>query len=341
VVNDGLRLSQGMTRKNALAGLWWGGGKGVIPMTRELAAPEYRQRGSAQRRALFRAYGRFIASLNGIYYTAEDVGTYTEDMNEILAVNRFITCVGSELGGSGNPSPHTARGVFAALEVASKFLHREGGFRDVRVAVQGAGNVGWPLIQALHEAGARLWVTDTNRQALDRLGALGPRVQVVEDPEAIYDIEAEIFVPCATGASVSARTIPRLRRSGVRLICGAANNILERDEDAETLKELGILFVPDYVCNRLGIVNCANEPYGYLLEDIDRAVAKVGPDVLEILESARRRGITPLAEANERADRKAGEIHPVLEHRGQKLLHQLVSSQWASPLPKGEGLDAA
>lgn len=334
VVNDGLRLSQGMTRKNALADLWWGGGKAIIPVTRELDQLGFCVRGSVLRKRLLRAFGRFIASLNGIYYTAEDVGTYTEDMNEILAVNRFITCVASDLGGSGNPSPHTARGVFSAIQVASKFLGWESGLRGVSVSVQGAGNVGLPLIRALHGAGARLSVTDADPQALKRVQELSAEIELVEDPEAIYDVAAEIFVPCAVGATVNSGTIPRLRRSGVRLICGAANNILERDEDAEALADAEILFVPDFVCNRLGIVNCANEPFGYLLEDIDRAVKKVGPNVMDILKSAHRRGITPLAEANERADREAAKPHPLWpDHRGRKLIEQLVRSDWASRQP--------
>lgn len=341
LVNDGLRLSQGMTRKNALADLWWGGGKAIIPVTRELGRHGYCTRGSARRRKLLRSFGRFVASLNGIYYTAEDVGTDTEDMNEILAVNRFITCIGSELGGSGNPSPHTARGVFSAIQVASKFQGWESGLRDVRVAVQGAGNVGWPLICALHEAGARLSVADADPRALKRVRKLSSDIHVVEEAETIYDVAAEIFVPCAVGATVNSRTIPRLRRSGVRLICGAANNVLERNEDADKLAELEILFVPDFVCNRLGIVNCANEPFGYLLEDIDRAVSQVGPSVLDILRSARRRGITPLAEANERADHKAADLHPLWpDHRGRRLIEQLIRSDWASP-QQVAGVEAA
>jgi glutamate dehydrogenase/leucine dehydrogenase len=326
--SDGLRLSQGMTRKNALAGLWWGGGKGLIPITRAIDNPAYLTPGTRERHRLFQGYGRFIASLNGVYYTAEDVGTKTSDMNAILAVNRFVTCIGEEMGGSGNPSPHTAQGVRDCMRVAWKVLTGEDSLHGVRVAVQGAGNVGLALIKLLVEAGAQVWVSDVREAALKNAREVSPQVRTV-DPDAIYDVEAEIFAPCANGATVNAETIPRLRHSGVRLVCGAANNILEREEDAERLADLDILFVPDFVCNRLGIVNCANEPFGYLLKDIERAIRQVAVDVREILVASKRRGVSPLVEANDRADRKALELHPVFGHRGRALIEQLVHSGWS------------
>lgn len=330
LVFDGLRLSQGMTRKNALAGLWWGGGKAVMPITRQLEAPEYHHPEGSARPGVFQAFGRFVASLNGIYYAAEDVGTYTPDMDAILSVNRFVTCVSSEFGGSGNPSPHTAAGVFTALKAALEVLDGTADLQGRIVSVQGAGNVGWPFLEALHQAGAILRVTDTSPNALERVRALGDRHQTLADPEAIYDTEAEIFAPCAVGASVNEKTIPRLKRSGVRLICGAANNILATAEDADRLVAHGILFVPDFVCNRLGIVNCANEPFGYLEEDIDRAVQGVAPDTRAILERAQQSGRTPLAEANLLADRAARELHPIWGHRGARLTDQLMRSDWSS-----------
>jgi leucine dehydrogenase len=331
LVSDGLRLSQGMTRKNALANLWWGGGKGVVSITLPIDNAAYLTSSTQERRRLFQAYGRFIASLNGIYYTAEDVGTKTWDMNTILEVNRFVTCVGEEMGGSGNPSPHTAQGVRDCMRVAWKVLTGGDSLQGVRVAVQGAGNVGMALIKLLVEAGAQVWVSDVREAALESAREVSAQVQIV-DPDAIYDVEAEIFAPCANGATVNAATIPRLRHSGVRLVCGAANNILEREEDAERLADLDILFVPDFVCNRLGIVNCANEPFGYLLKDIERAIRRVAVDVREVLVAAKRRGVSPLAEANDRADRKAVELHPIFGHRGRALIEQLLQSGWSSPV---------
>ena len=326
VLTDVLRLARGMTRKNALAGLWWGGGKGVVPLSEPLTAPGYRIEGSPERRRLFEAYGRFIASLGGIYYTAEDVGTKTSDLNAILSQNRFTTCIGGELGGSGNPSAHTARGVFVALQAAWRFLTGDDDLRGVGVAVQGVGNVGGPLIELLDDAGARLWVTDIDRPALERLVAERPRIEVVE-PDAIFDVEAEIFAPCAIGAQVNQRTIPRLR---ARLICGAANNILGELADAERLRKRGIAYVPDYLCNRMGITNCADEWQGYLAEDVQLAAERVYPDTLRVLKHARDQLITTSAAADQLSDIAASELHPMLGHRGRRLIDHLVRSGWAT-----------
>ena len=251
-------------------------------------------------------------------------------MDTILGVNRFVTCIGKEAGGSGNPSPHTAQGVIDSMQAAWKVLTGGDILEGVRVAVQGAGNVGLPLVTLLAKAGAQIWVSDLDNGALESARAVSSQVHIVP-PESIYDVEAEIFAPCANGATVSSATIPRLRHSGVRLICGAANNILEREEDATRLADLDILFVPDFVCNRLGIVNCANEPFGNLLKDIENALRRVAVDVRDILVAAKRRGVSPLIEANDRADQRAAELNPIFGHRGRALSEQLRHSGWSSP----------
>ena len=138
ILEDGLRLSQGMTRKNALAGLGWGGGKGILPMTPEMETPDYLTEGAPKRLEVFKAYARFVASLNGVYYTAEDVGTKTTDMDAMLSQNRFQTCVSSLVGGSGNPSPATARGVFWAMQAAWRFLTGSERLQGVKVGGSGS-----------------------------------------------------------------------------------------------------------------------------------------------------------------------------------------------------------
>lgn len=326
VLVDNLRLARGMTRKNALAGLWWGGGKGVVPITRALAAPAYRHEGTPERLALFGAYGRFVASLGGVYYTAEDVGTKTSDMNALHAQNRFTTCIGREYGGSGNPSPFTARGVFRGLQAAWQFLHGTDDLAGVRVAVQGAGNVGGFLTEELDDAGARVWVTDIDAGVLAALKAQRPRIEVVGDPDAIFDLEAEVLAPCAIGAVINQRTIPRLK---VELVCGAANNILATPADGERLRERGITFVPDYLCNRMGVTNCCDENFGYLREDVELAAEHVYPDTLRVLRHAARHEITPSAAADHLADLAACELHPMIGHRGRRIIDQLVASDWA------------
>ena len=334
VLTDGLRLAQGMTRKNALAGLWWGGGKGIVAATEAIRTPEYLTESTPQRLELFRAYGRFIASLGGIYYTAEDVGTKTTDMNAILGQNRFTTCVGGELGGSGNPSSATARGVFVALQAAWRFVTGSEDLTGVGVAVQGVGNVGGPLVALLDDAGARIWVTDIDTGALEALVRERPRIEIVSN-DAIFDLDADVFAPCAIGAQVNASTIPRLK---VRLICGAANNILGEDADAERLRQRGIAYVPDYLCNRMGITNCADEWQGYLYRDVELAAERVYPDTLRVLKHARGQMITTAAAADQLADIAACELHPMLGHRGRRLIDHLRASGWhASRQPRPPG----
>ena len=324
VLVDGLRLARGMTRKNALAGLWWGGGKGIVAATEAVRTPEYLREGTEPRLEMFRAYGRFVASLGGIYYTAEDVGTKTSDMNAILGQNRFTTCVGSALGGSGNPSTATARGVFVAMQAAWRFLTGSDDLAGVSVAVQGVGNVGGPLVTMLDDAGARIWVTDVDAAALAALAAARPRIEVVE-PDAIFDLPADVFAPCAIGAQVNELTIPRLK---ARLVCGAANNILGEDADAERLRQRGIAYVPDYLCNRMGITNCADEWQGYLRHDVELAAERVYPDTLRVLKHARGQMITTAAAADQLADVAACELHPMLGHRGRRLIDHLTISGW-------------
>jgi glutamate dehydrogenase/leucine dehydrogenase/methionyl-tRNA synthetase len=323
---DGLRLAQGMTRKNALAGLWWGGGKGIIQLPSGYERPEHLPLESDLRKEIFEAYGAFVASLGGVYYTAEDVGTKTPDMDRILSRNRFVTCIDRALGGSGNPSPHTALGVLRGIEAAWKFLNGQDSLEGVRVAVQGVGNVGAPLVANLVRAGARVWIADLNQEAVQALVSAYPDAVGAVAPDLIYDLDVDVFSPCALGATVNQDTIPRLR---ARLVCGAANNILREGEiDAQRLAQRGIAFVPDFLCNRMGITNCADEWMGHLEEDIRAAVERVYPDTLRVLRHARQQGVTSLAAANQLADIAASELHPLFGHRGRRIVDHLISTGW-------------
>ncbi|MCB1032781.1 MAG: class I tRNA ligase family protein [Acidobacteria bacterium] len=327
ILEDGLRLSQGMTRKNALAGLWWGGGKGILPMTPAMQTEAYLKEGAPRRLEVFKAYARFVASLNGVYYTAEDIGTKTTDMDAMLSQNRFQTCISSSVGGSGNPSPATARGVFWAMQAAWRFLTGSDRLQGVKVAVQGAGNVGGVLIRLLDDAGAEVWTSDVNREVLAELAEERPRVKVVA-PQEILSLPVDIVAPCAIGDQINVRTIPTLK---ARLVCGAANNILGEPADAERLKERGIAFVPDYVCNRMGITNCADEWQGYLAQDVQVAAQRLYPDTLRILRHARNLYTTTTAAADELADIAACELHPQLGHRGRRIVDHLIASGWHRP----------
>jgi glutamate dehydrogenase/leucine dehydrogenase/methionyl-tRNA synthetase len=333
LLSDGLRLSQGMTRKNALAGLNWGGGKGIIPLPPHApSVTGYNEpRFAEERRQLFEAYGRFVASLDGVYYTAEDMGTFTKDMNVLLGQNRFTTCIATDRGGSGNPSAHTAWGVFRAMQAAWLHLHGTENLKDVKVAIQGAGNVGAPLIDYLNRAGAKLVIGEfapSHRQAMRERY---PDAEVLENHDAIFDVQADIFAPCARGNVLTIETIPRLK---VQLVCGAANNQLGEPHDAERLQQHGILYVPDYLCNRMGITNCADEWAGYLEEDVQLAAERVYPDTLRVLRHAKALHISTAEAADRLADAAAAELHPVIGHRGRRIQDFLVRSAWTEVDPE-------
>jgi glutamate dehydrogenase/leucine dehydrogenase len=332
-VSDGLRLALGMGRKCALAGLWWGGGKAVI--ARE---PGERWRDPGHRRALFADFGRFVASLSGCYVTAEDAGTTPADMAEIYRHTRFATCVPTELGGSGNPSAMTARGVLCAMEAALEFLEL-GSLDGKRIAMQGAGNVGTHMIEGLLEKGVQEVVASElshRRQAalIDRFEGTALTVRLVEPgDDAILAEPCDILAPNALGGVLGPGSISRLQ---ARIVCGAANNQLVDDErDALLLAARGITYVPDYVANRMGIVACSNEHAGSLPDDpeiarhLDREASDSIHQVTQrILALARSGEMTSVAAANQLADLRAEELHPIWGHRARAIIDALVRSRW-------------
>lgn len=334
-LTDGLRLSRGMTHKNALAGLWWGGGKGVI------TGPEGDNRvDPAARRRIFEEFGEFITSLRGCYVTAEDVGTAVEDMAAIFSRTRFTTCIPPDLGGSGNPSGPTAMGVVRGMEAALAFLGR-GSLQGKTVAVQGLGHVAEPMIGFLADRGVqRIVGVDVDPEPVDRVrrafeGRLELDLRQVEPSDrSIFEVEADVFAPCATGAVLDAETIPKL---GAPIVCGAANNQLaDPDSDDRRLDERGIVYVPDFLVNRMGIVNCADEASGYVDDDPVFA-AHLGDEweggiyrlTLAVLERARDTGRAPGAVALEMAEEKSFEEHPIWGHRGRLIVRSLVDTGWA------------
>lgn len=332
-LRDGLRLAVGMTRKNALAGLWWGGGKGVMAHN-----PSVDKDDPEVRSSLYREYGELMSSLRGCYVTAEDVGTCVTDMAQVFSATRFTTCIPPELGGSGNPSVPTARGVVRGMEAALQVLG-EGGLEGKTVALQGMGNVGAPLARFLFEAGvARIIASDIDPRREDPLRReceghdLETRILPEEDL-SFYEVECDLFSPCATGASLNPRTIPLLR---TRIVCGAANNQLEDpDLDDARLHQRGILYVPDFLTNRMGIVNCADEQAGRLPHDplIERHLDReweysVYRMALKVLEASRASGRPPSAVATEMADELSRSPHPLFGHRGRLIIGSLVEEGW-------------
>ncbi|WP_282166182.1 Glu/Leu/Phe/Val dehydrogenase dimerization domain-containing protein [Shewanella japonica] len=252
-INDVLRLSRGMTYKNALAGLTMGGGKSVI-----IADPK-----TTDREALFRSFGRFIHTLGGKYYSAEDVGTTTADI--MIAHEETPYMAGLE-GKSGDPSPFTALGTYLGIKAAVKHQRGLDSLKGLKISVQGVGHVGYYLCKHLHEDGAELIVTDIHQASLDRVATEFGATVVA--PQDIYTQDVDVYAPCALGATINDTTIPLLKAT---IVAGCANNQLAEVRHGEVLKELGILYAPDYVINAGGIINVSFES-DY---DVAKATAKV------------------------------------------------------------------
>jgi len=237
---DVLRLSKGMTYKNALAGLPLGGGKMVVRA--DLT--------TIDRRALFTEIGRFVDTLAGRYITAEDVNSSVADMAVVQRQTRHVATVGA----SGNPSPYTAYGVYCAIKAGVAHKLKREHLGGLTVAIQGAGETGGRLAEMLYKDGCRIFAADINEGNLAKLAdkVFFERVE----PEAIYDVPCDIFSPCALGATLNRRTIPRLL---CQLVAGSANNQLESPEDGRLLHRRSILYAPDYAANAGGVINISCE----------------------------------------------------------------------------------
>ena len=275
-VADALRLSRGMSYKNAMAELPFGGGKAVI-----IGDPRDKTRERLE------AFGRLVDSLGGRYVTAEDVGTTTADMQRVACITPFVSGLTRESGqAGGDPGPKTALGVFLGLKAAVRFGLGRSSVEDLKVAVQGLGGVGYPLCRLLAGEGARLQVADARRAAVERVcQELGAHAV---PSDSILSQEADVLAPCALGAVLDGQSIPRLR---ARIIAGAANNQLARAEDGEALMRAGILYAPDYIINAGGIISVAHEYRGGATAAQVRAeIEKIPARLTAIIERARREG---------------------------------------------------
>jgi leucine dehydrogenase len=276
-LRDVLRLSRGMTYKAALAGLSLGGGKAVIIGDSH----------SQKTRELMLAFGRAVDSLGGRYITAEDVGMTVKDIDVVRTVTDFAVG-GSNSGGSGDPSVMTAFGVFQGMKAALKHAGLGVKFEDIRVAVQGTGNVGYHLCKYLANAGAKLTVTDIYPVQVEKV-AKEFGAQVIA-PQDIYTVDCDVFAPCALGAILNSKTIRQLR---CKIIAGSANNQLESDEDGSKLAQKGILYVPDYAINAGGLINVAGELDGYNHERVLTKVGQIYNTIDQILEQAKTQSMLP------------------------------------------------
>ncbi|MEO1360623.1 MAG: Glu/Leu/Phe/Val dehydrogenase [Pseudomonadota bacterium] len=277
MLTDALRLSQGMSYKNAMASIPHGGGKAVIWGNSKTDKSE----------ALFRAFGRAVESLQGKYWTAEDVGIDTADIEIAAQETRYAAGLTTGAAASGDPSPVTALGVFKGIQVSALRAFGDADLNGKTVAVQGVGSVGGYTCEHLAEAGANLVITDIDQEALDDISKrTGAKIVA---PHDIYDVDADIFSPNALGAILNDETLKRLN---VKVIAGGANNQLSTPDMGEKVRQAGMLYAPDYVINGGGIINVAAEISGsysraWVDEKLDTLIDTLGKVLDESLETGR------------------------------------------------------
>jgi len=293
-LNDVIRLARGMTYKSAVARTGLGGGKAVIiGDSRTDKTP-----------ALLHAVGELINYLDGRYITAEDVGISEEDLDRVGEVSRWVSGRSVKKGGSGNPSPFTARGTLVGLNACLEEVFGSADYRGKVFAVQGVGAVSRPLCEWIVERGGRIVASDVNPDHLEwartRVGA------ETSAPDAIYDVECDAFMPCALGASINDDTVPRLK---TKIVAGCANNQLENPSHARALQDRGILYAPDYVINGGGIINVAGEfdEGGYNVENVLPRIDNIYHALKEVFATAKEENILTSEAADRVAERRLAE----------------------------------
>jgi len=292
---DVLDLSRGMAYKNALAGLDLGGGKAVIWGDPEQIKSE----------PLLRAYGRFVESLNGRYYTACDVGTYVADMDVIARETRYVTGRSVEHGGAGDSSILTAWGVFQGMRAGAEHVWGSPTLSGRRVGVAGLGKVGKYLTGHLLEDGAEVVATDVNPKALEWVRANHPQVELVDDTAALVAADIDVYAPCALGGALNDDTVPVLR---AKVVTGAANNQLAHPGIEKVLADRGILYTPDYVVNAGGVIQVADEIEGFNFERAKLRATRIYDTTREILRLADDEGVPPAVAADRLAERRMAEV---------------------------------
>ena len=281
---DVLRLSKGMTYKAAIAGLNLGGGKAVIIGDSKKEKSE----------DLFRSFGRFVEGLGGRYITAEDVGTSMKDMGHVRMETNYVTGITKTLGGSGDPSPVTAYGVYVGIKAAVKQKLGKNSLDGLKISVQGLGHVGTSLCEYLYNDGVQLFVTDIHQDAVQNVvKSFGAKEVGVDE---IYSLDVDIYAPCALGATVNDKTLSKLKCS---IIAGAANNVLKTPEihGFELMKQ-GILYAPDYAINAGGLINVSNELEGYNRERAFSQAEGIYDTLMGIFKRSEKDGI-PTNEASD------------------------------------------
>lgn len=282
-IQDALRLAKAMTYKSAVSELHYGGGKTVI----------IKSDSCGDRTLLFKKFGYFVESLKGKYITAVDSGTTTVDMENIHSETRYVTGITTKRSGLGNPSPITARGVVWGMKASMLELCGNASLHNKVIAIQGVGNVGYYLALFLKKEGAKLIVSDINNERVKKL-ANEIEVKIVS-PEEICVQEVDILSPCALSATVNESVIPFFK---CKIIAGAANNQLSKPEDADSLLQKGIVYVPDYVINAGGLIHVVAEYEGLSMEYVYEAVSKIYQRACNILSRSREKNIPTISIAD-------------------------------------------
>lgn len=303
-IEDALRLARGMTYKNAAAGLNLGGGKTVI------IGDPFKDKNEE----MFRALGRFIQGLNGRYITAEDVGTTVTDMDLIHEETSYVTGISPAFGSSGNPSPVTAYGVYLGIKASALEAYGSDELKGKKISVQGLGNVAYTLCEYLHKDGAELIVTDINENAVKRVvDAFGATAVA---PSEIYAQDVDIFAPCALGAIINDATISQLK---AKIVAGSANNQLAESRHGQLLHDRGIVYAPDYVINAGGVINVADELYGYNRDRAFKRVETIYDSLTKIYAISKEQDIPTYLAANRLAEDR---IKRVSKSRSQFLQNE-------------------
>jgi valine dehydrogenase (NAD+) len=292
---DALDLSRAMAYKNATAGLDLGGGKGVI----------WGDPNKIKTEALLRAYGRFVESLGGRYYTACDVGTYTADMDVVAKETRYVTGRSEANGGCGDSSVLTAYGLFQGMRAAAEHVWGSPTLAGRTVGIVGVGKVGLHLIGHLVEDGATIAATDTSERALDRARTAYPEAELLADEAAVASADIDVYAPCALGGALNDETVPALR---ARIVAGGANNQLAHPGIEKLLEERGILYAPDYVVNSGGVIQVADEISGFNFDRAKARASKIYDTTRQILELAASEGVPPAVAADRLAERRMADV---------------------------------
>jgi valine dehydrogenase (NAD+) len=288
---DVLDLSRAMAYKNSLAGLDHGGGKAVI-----IGDPH-----ADKTPELLRSYGRFVQGLGGRYITAADVGTYVQDMDVIAGVCDHVTGRSPQHGGAGDSSVLTAFGVYQGMRAAARHLWGDESLAGRRIGISGIGKVGRHLIAHAGEEGAAVVATDVDPRALEWARRQAPEVELVADTKELLARPLDVYAPCALGGAIDDEVAVTIEAA---IVCGAANNQLTNDDVDNVLAERGVVYCPDYLVNAGGVIQVADERYGF---DFARARAKTAgifDTLLDVLATAAANGITPAEAADERAERR-------------------------------------